>query len=83
MNSVTINNVAVSDLPAAWQAHLHISADARVSVQIEPALSTQAAVAIADDPAFGIWRDRTDLDVANYVQQLRGTRYQPDNLTKK
>lgn len=83
MNSVIINNIPVSDLPPAWQTRLQTGADTRVTIQIEPALPTQAAVPIADDPAFGIWRDRTDLDVANYVQQLRGTRYQPENLTKK
>jgi hypothetical protein len=83
MDSVTINNIPVADLPPTWQARLHALPDALVTVRIEPAHATQAAVALDDDPAFGIWRDRSDLDIANYVQQLRGPRYPVGNLPKE
>jgi hypothetical protein len=83
MESVIINNIAVSELPLAWQERLHALPDARVTVRIETAIPNQAAVAIDHDPAFGIWRDRTELDVANYVQQLRGVRYQIDGMSKE
>jgi hypothetical protein len=78
MEPVTFNNIPVSQLPVQWQAELHALPDATVTVHIETESNTPplAAQALDNDPAFGIWRDRVDLDVPHYVQQLRGTRYQ-------
>lgn len=76
MESVTFNNIPVSQLPAQWQTQLHALTAATVTVRIEPESDTPplAAQALDNDPAFGIWRDRVELDVPHYVQQLRGTR---------
>lgn len=78
MNTVVIEHVALNELPAAWRARLPVSPDARVTVRIEEEPATTAAVSPTDDPAFGIWQNRTDLDVEAYVRQLRAPRYRWD-----
>lgn len=78
MNAVVFEHVPVTELPEKWRAQLaHQPADLRVTVRIEPEAQVPAVEAFAtDDPAFGIWRDRTDLDdVPAYVRQLRQPRH--------
>ena len=39
----------------------------------------QAAADFADDPLFGMWRDREDMaDVAGHVRKLRASRFDDD-----
>lgn len=76
MEPVTFNNIPVSQLPAQWQTQLQALPEATVTVRLEPesAATPVAAQALDNDPAFGIWRDRMELDVPHYAQQLRSTR---------
>jgi hypothetical protein len=80
MNPIVIEHVPVAELPLAWRARLAQSADTHVTVRIEeeaPADAVQEFV--TDDPAFGIWRDRQDMnDVHACVRKLREPRYSPD-----
>jgi diaminopimelate decarboxylase len=82
MNAIVIAHVPVDDLPAWWRAQLARSADTHVTVRIEPESPTNLATDVSfatDDPAFGIWRDRSDMaDVAGYLRQLRAPRYHRD-----
>jgi len=56
---------------------------ATVLVSIEADDQNNAA-AYADDPAFGIWRDREDMaDVEAYLAKLRAPRYNRDGSRKK
>ena len=46
-----------------------------VRIEEEPLV----AEAFADDPLFGMWRDREDMaDVAGYVRKLRASRFNDD-----
>jgi hypothetical protein len=86
MNAIVIEHVKVEDLPEAWRAKLATPLDARVTVRIEEesaqpqaAHEEMQAAALADDPAFGIWRDREDMaDVEAYLRKIRAPRYHPD-----
>ena len=83
MNAIVIEHVPVDVLPAAWRAKLATLADTHVTVRIEAEAESPAAAPTAafvtDDPAFGIWRDREDMDdVAAYVRKLRAPRYSRD-----
>lgn len=80
MNALVFEHVPVADLPEAWRARLGASGGSTVTVRIEPdASATPPVVTTAEDPAFGIWRDRDDLaDVPAHVEQLRASRYGPD-----
>jgi hypothetical protein len=71
MSTLVIEHVKVSELPDSWRARLAAGQDGRVTVRIE-----EEAVATEDaDSAFGMWRDRADMDdVAAYVRQLRAPR---------
>ena len=77
MNAVVFEHVPVAELPEEWRAQLSQAGHLRVTVRIEPEAQVPAAETfVTDDPAFGIWRDRTDLDdVPGYVRQLRQPRY--------
>jgi hypothetical protein len=77
MNAVVFEHVPVAELPEKWRAQLSQAADSRVTVRIEPEPQVPAVEAfVSDDPAFGIWRDRTDMDdVPAYVRQLRQPRH--------
>jgi hypothetical protein len=77
MNAVVFEHVPVAELPEKWRAQLSQATDLRVTVRIEPEAPAPAAETFAtDDPAFGIWRDRTDMDdVTGHVRQLRQPRY--------
>jgi len=82
MSAIVIEHVKVSELPEAWRDKLP-NADARVTVRIEaeaaPGNSADADSLVTDDPAFGIWRDRTDMtDVEAYLRKLRAPRYTRD-----
>ena len=85
MNAVVFEHVLVAELPQAWRDKLgqalHDRADARVTVRIEAEGATQAQgdSSFADDPLFGMWRDREDMaDVAGYVRRVRAPRFNPD-----
>lgn len=82
MNTIVIEHVSVSDLPAAWRAKRALSADAHVTVPIEEESQIAAATtkeSVTDDPTFGIWRDREDIDdMAAYLRKLRAPRYNRD-----
>ena len=83
MNAIVIEHVPVSDLPLAWRAKLAQSANTKVTVRIEeeaPHIATDAVEEfVTDDPAFGIWRDRQDMnDVQAYIRRLRASRFNRD-----
>ena len=82
MNAVVFEHVPVAELPQAWRDKLGQAADARVTVRIEAedsAAEAQAAAEFADDPLFGMWRDREDMaDVAGYVRRIRASRFNAD-----
>jgi hypothetical protein len=82
MNSVVIEHVPVAELPAAWRDQLDAALEARVTVRIEPQPTGEAAPEepvppeFADDPSFGMWRDREDMaDVAAYMRRVRAPRF--------
>lgn len=71
MNAVVIEHVPVSELPEPWRARLAVSETTRVTIRIEEETSE-----IAENPLFGMWRDREDLtDVDAYIDQCRAPRY--------
>jgi hypothetical protein len=75
MNTVIIEHVPVTDLPSAWQEKLHATPATRVTVRIEEETGSQGVSALSDNPLFGMWRDRDDMqDVAAHVRKLRGPR---------
>ena len=80
MNSVVIEHVKVSELPEAWRDRIGAGEDARVTVRIEAETHTAEERTpdnfVSDDPAFGMWRDRSDMaDVEDYLRRLRAPRY--------
>lgn len=81
MNTVIIEHVALNELPAAWRARLSGAFKTRVTVRIEEETEQDVpAVALADNPLFGLWQDRDDTaDVAAYARQLRAPRYALDD----
>lgn len=80
MTTLVIEHLKASELPAQWVDHLKIMPEQTVTVRIETETETthaEAAMFVTDDPAFGIWRDRTDvIDVDDFVRRLRAPRYQ-------
>lgn len=85
MNAIVIEHVPVAELPRAWRDQLGHdlvnAADLRVTVRIEagPATASGASADFADDPLFGMWRDREDMaDVAGYIRQIRASRFNRD-----
>lgn len=85
MNTVVIEHVTLNELPAAWRARLPAASNARVTVRIEEEATEQAAQpALADNPLFGMWRDREDVaDVAAYARELRAPRYNLDGSRRE
>ena len=74
MNTIVIEHVALSELPAAWRAQLHAAKNAHVTVRIEEEVKQedQTALALANNPLFGMWQDRGETsDVAAYTRELR------------
>ena len=82
MNAIVFEHVPVAELPPAWRARLASMGDARVTVRIEAesdAAEAQGAAAFANDPLFGMWRDRDDMaDVAGYIRAIRAPRFSND-----
>lgn len=83
MNAIVIEHVPVAELPKAWRDQLGQAADARVTVRIEAESAAEAQAAevteFADDPLFGMWRDREDMaDVAGYIRRIRAPRFNAD-----
>lgn len=81
MNAIVIEHVPVAELPQAWRDKLGQAADARVTVRIEAeqAAEEQSSAEFADDPLFGMWRDREDMaDVAGYIRRIRAPRFNAD-----
>lgn len=81
MNAIVIEHVPVAELPQAWRERLGQAADARVTVRIEAeqAVEEQVAAEFANDPLFGMWRDREDMaDVAGYIRRIRAPRFNAD-----
>ncbi|HEX9627196.1 MAG TPA: hypothetical protein VGA00_09690 [Acidiferrobacterales bacterium] len=77
MSAIIIEHVKVSELPEDWRARLRTAADARVTVRIEEETeSREVAEQEAENPLFGMWRDREELsDVEAYVRKLRAPRF--------
>ena len=76
-------HVPVAELPEKWRARLAKADDALVTVRIEEEAQDQveSAEQFADDPLFGMWRDREDMaNVAGYVRKLRASRFNDDGL---
>ncbi len=79
MNPVVIEHVALDELPAAWRARLPIGPDTRVTIRIEEEIEPATEPTSADNPMFGMWRDREDMmDVDAYARNLRAPRYRTD-----
>jgi len=75
MDTIVFEHVPVTELPAEWRAKLAKAPGATVTVRIE-AEDQDNATAYADDPLFGMWRDREDMaDVAGYVRGIRADRF--------
>ena len=76
MTTVVIEHVALNDLPAAWRARLPVSAHSRVTIRIEEEPETINTASVNDNPLFGLWQDRDDLNnVETYARQLRASRH--------
>lgn len=80
MNTIVIEHVKLADLPEPWRAKLAARTDARVTVRIEE--ESESAAAFADDPLFGMWRDREEMaDVGSYIRRIRAPRFGPGSET--
>lgn len=82
MNAIVIEHVPLAELPLAWREKLGSMPDVRVTVRIEAEdepTEAQGAAAFANDPLFGMWRDRPDMaDVDSYVRDIRAPRFNKD-----
>ena len=89
MNAIVIEHVKVEELPPAWRAKLvavpEAQGTARVTVRIETEGNEEQDIApFADDPLFGMWRDREDMaDVAGYIRAIRAPRFNNDGTPPK
>lgn len=84
VNAVVFEHVPVAELPEKWRAKLASAGGATVTVRIEEEVPSQASNEMADDPLFGMWRDREDMaDVAGYVRKLRASRFNEDDFPRK
>jgi hypothetical protein len=85
MDAIVFEHVPLAELPAEWRARLaHVvnAASATVTVRIE-AEDQDSAKSFADDPLFGMWRDREDMaDVASYVRNIRADRFRESDPAK-
>jgi len=85
MNALVFENVPVAELPEKWRARLTQAGSATVTVRIEeePQAVQVQAEDFANDPLFGMWRDREDMaDVAGYVRGLRVSRFNDDGTPR-
>ena len=82
MSAIVIEHVPVAELPQAWRDKLGQALSSRVTVRIEAEDSTaeaQTPAEFADDPLFGMWRDREDMtDVTGYIRRIRAPRFNGD-----
>jgi len=82
MNAIVIEHVPVAELPQAWRDKLGQADDARVTVRIEAeaaSAETEGDAEFANDPLFGMWRDREDMaDVPAYIRHIRAPRFNGD-----
>ena len=86
MNAVIFEHVPVAELPEKWRARLTHAGSATVTVRIkeEPQAMQAPAEDFANDPLFGMWRDREDMaDVAGYVRKLRASRLNDDGTRRE
>jgi hypothetical protein len=86
MNAVVIEHVPVAELPEKWRARLTQAGSATVTVRIEEEAKAPPARPDdhADNPLFGMWRDRDDMtDVAGYVRKLRASRFSDDGSRRE
>ena len=90
MNAIAFEHVPVAELPLAWREKLTQSAltttYAKVTVRIEEEMPHTAAAEefVTDDPAFGIWRNRQDMnDVHAHIRRLRAPRSNRDGSRKE
>ena len=84
MNAVVFEHVPVAELPEKWQAQLAKAGNALVTVRIEEEAQDQVPKDFADDPLFGMWRDREDMaDVAGYMGKLRASRFNDDGSQRE
>jgi len=75
MNTIVTEHVAINDLPEAWRKRLSLAQVTKVRIVIEE--EHDIAESPETENAFGMWRDRHDMDdVANHVRNLRAPRYQ-------
>jgi hypothetical protein len=85
MNAVVFEYVPMAELPEKWRIGLSQTNGATVTVRIEQEPSTKQVQAedFANDPLFGMWRDREDMaDVAGYVRKLRASRFNNDGTRR-
>ncbi len=83
MNAIVFEHVPVAELPLAWrekltsaQVTVRIEEEAPVSAQGTDVPAAQVAAEFANDPLFGMWRDREDMaDVAAYIRRIREPRF--------
>jgi hypothetical protein len=81
MNAIVVEHVPVAELPPAWRARLASISEARVTVRIEAEGEGDSAVTLdaaefANDPLFGMRRDRDDMiDVGGYIRAIRAPRF--------
>lgn len=86
MNAVVFEHVPVAELPEKWRAGLTQGGSVTVTVRIEeePQAAQTRAEDFADDPLFGMWRDREDMaDVAGHVRKLRASRFNDDGTRRE
>lgn len=72
MSSLVIEHVDLAELPEAWRQRLSIAQEKRVRVVIEEEPDVDATM--DSDVAFGMWRDRENMDVDAFVRQMRAPR---------
>lgn len=86
MNAIVFQHVPVAELPEKWRSRLTQTGNATVTVRIEEEAleATQGhGEEFADDPLFGMWRDREDMaDVAGYVRKLRASRFSDNDALR-
>lgn len=79
MNAIVFEHVQVRDLPPAWQAKLSDLLNAgfsKVTVRIEEDPTESPDAQFANDPLFGMWRDREDMaDVDAHIRAIRAPRF--------
>lgn len=87
MNAVVFEHVPVAELPEKWRARLAKASNAWVTVRIEEEAAAPVPapdLPMADNPLFGMWRDREDMaDVAGYVRQVRASRFNEEDGSRR